>query len=212
MIETRQDHVQRLRMLAALVMVSASASAGFLGGRMSAWLVPVDDKRPALEGRESRPDKVKSADASPARSATTKEEGKANPDAAAAPPPPSSRPAKEASGGPEPAASAPKTPKKTGSDAELGSLRGSLATGSAIVAGLAQSPAPRDLTPDKLDVPAKGSGLGEEGSPKPASPGLDTPSAVAMEQCQRRYSSFRSSDGTYQPYDGGPRRLCPLLR
>jgi hypothetical protein len=31
-------------------------------------------------------------------------------------------------------------------------------------------------------------------------------------RCARRYASFRASDGTYQPYDGGPRKLCALLR
>lgn len=34
----------------------------------------------------------------------------------------------------------------------------------------------------------------------------------AVGQCERRYSSFRRSDGTYQPFDGGARRRCPLLR
>lgn len=32
------------------------------------------------------------------------------------------------------------------------------------------------------------------------------------EECDDRYNSFRWSDGTYQPYGGGPRRLCPYLR
>jgi hypothetical protein len=30
--------------------------------------------------------------------------------------------------------------------------------------------------------------------------------------CEKRYSSFRRSDGTYQPYGGGARQRCPLLR
>ena len=30
--------------------------------------------------------------------------------------------------------------------------------------------------------------------------------------CARRYASFRESDGTYQPYDSSQRRRCPLLR
>jgi hypothetical protein len=30
--------------------------------------------------------------------------------------------------------------------------------------------------------------------------------------CERRYSSFRRSDGSYQPFGGGPRLRCPLLR
>lgn len=32
------------------------------------------------------------------------------------------------------------------------------------------------------------------------------------ERCDDRFKTFRYSDGTYQPYGGGPRRLCPYLR
>jgi hypothetical protein len=31
-------------------------------------------------------------------------------------------------------------------------------------------------------------------------------------RCDARFRSFRWSDGTYQPYGGGPRMLCPYLR
>ena len=31
------------------------------------------------------------------------------------------------------------------------------------------------------------------------------------ERCDNRYKSFRWSDGTFQPYGGGPRQLCPYL-
>jgi hypothetical protein len=31
------------------------------------------------------------------------------------------------------------------------------------------------------------------------------------EECDERYRSFRWSDGTFQPYGGGPRQLCPYL-
>jgi len=34
----------------------------------------------------------------------------------------------------------------------------------------------------------------------------------AFEACAARYRSFRYSDGTFQPYGYGPRRLCPYLR
>ena len=37
----------------------------------------------------------------------------------------------------------------------------------------------------------------------------DRPGVAA---CEKRYSSFRRSDGTYQPFGGGPRLRCPLLR
>lgn len=32
------------------------------------------------------------------------------------------------------------------------------------------------------------------------------------ERCDDRYRSFRWSDGTFQPYGGGSRKLCPYLR
>lgn len=32
------------------------------------------------------------------------------------------------------------------------------------------------------------------------------------ELCAETYRSFRWSDGTFQPYGGGPRQLCPYLR
>lgn len=32
------------------------------------------------------------------------------------------------------------------------------------------------------------------------------------ERCDNRYRSFRWSDGTFQPYGGGGRKLCPYLR
>jgi hypothetical protein len=31
-------------------------------------------------------------------------------------------------------------------------------------------------------------------------------------ECERRYSSFRRSDGTYQPYGRSSREVCPFLR
>jgi len=40
----------------------------------------------------------------------------------------------------------------------------------------------------------------------------DRMAASALAECERRYSSFRRSDGTYQPYGSRPRELCPLLR
>lgn len=33
---------------------------------------------------------------------------------------------------------------------------------------------------------------------------------AGVEACGNRYRSYRAEDNTYQPYDGGPRRLCVL--
>jgi len=33
----------------------------------------------------------------------------------------------------------------------------------------------------------------------------------SYDRCADRFRSFRYSDGTYQPYGGGPREICPYL-
>ena len=33
----------------------------------------------------------------------------------------------------------------------------------------------------------------------------------SYDRCADRFRSFRYSDGTYQPYGGGPREVCPYL-
>lgn len=37
-----------------------------------------------------------------------------------------------------------------------------------------------------------------------------TVDTAGVEACSNRYRSYRAEDNTYQPYDGGPRRLCGL--
>jgi hypothetical protein len=41
---------------------------------------------------------------------------------------------------------------------------------------------------------------------------MSSADAPGLEECERRYSSIRRSDGTYQPFGGGPRMRCPHLR
>jgi 1A family penicillin-binding protein len=46
-------------------------------------------------------------------------------------------------------------------------------------------------------------------SPKPsATPGARNEAQCDLSACAAQYSSFRASDCTYQPLDGGPRRVC----
>jgi hypothetical protein len=47
---------------------------------------------------------------------------------------------------------------------------------------------------------------------RPAAANMSSADAPGLEECERRYSSFRRSDGTYQPFGGGPRMRCPHLR
>lgn len=58
-------------------------------------------------------------------------------------------------------------------------------------------------------------GMADTGPDAQSAPAADMrpdQTAADVEECERRYSSFRRSDGTYQPFDGGPRRRCPHLR
>jgi hypothetical protein len=77
---------------------------------------------------------------------------------------------------------------------------------------MSASAAPPQLTIVNPHSAANGFVAGDEGTsqPDPAVARGSLDSAVA--QCERRYSSFRRSDGTYQPYGSGTRRPCPLLR
>lgn len=42
--------------------------------------------------------------------------------------------------------------------------------------------------------------------------GFNRPISQRSQKCTRRYSSFRRSDGTYQPFNRPTREVCPLLR
>jgi hypothetical protein len=168
MVDLLEGKTRRRRMLAALILMGASASIGFLLGRMASWLVPIDAKPPAMsfpsDPLASSLGKAKRAE--PAPTATT--------------------------------AGAP------------GAQPGSPGSGVAAQAGMREgagkslpSPAITLLNPGAAargagdGVQAEESGLGADRDGIPA--------------CEQRYASFRRSDATYQPYDGGPRRRCPLL-
>jgi 1A family penicillin-binding protein len=44
--------------------------------------------------------------------------------------------------------------------------------------------------------------------PKPSAPAARNENECDLSACAAGYSSFRASDCTYQPFDGGPRRVC----
>jgi hypothetical protein len=46
--------------------------------------------------------------------------------------------------------------------------------------------------------------------PSAATPGQTTGPSCNLDACAARYHSFRSADCTYQPWNGGPRRMCEL--
>jgi hypothetical protein len=68
------------------------------------------------------------------------------------------------------------------------------------------------LNPGKVDAGPDGQDLGRRGPETPAFDRAVGAASPTAQECERRYSSFRQSDGTYQPFGGGPRVRCPLLR
>ncbi len=199
--DAAQTQVQELRARAALAMMIASVAIGFIAGRASVWFVPFDAPRPTIAGQQTA--KLNRTDAGPPPSS----DGKSS-----RPPTPLALPEKPAGsertpGPPVPSAvvSAPVTP--SGAGAQGPEPAGKADPGAARQGVTLVNPGYVDAGPDAQDVtpPAArpASTSGEEGNDaKPA----------GIEECERRYSSFRRSDGTYQPYGGGARTRCPLLR
>lgn len=204
------EHIRRTRMLAALIMVATSGSIGFFGGRMSTWLVPVESKPSAAA---IRPGKSEPANPRAVKAVKSKLGEKTR----AAP----SRPVgviEAAIGGPK----ASETPPLSGGSATV-ALRAAqdVLTGmdigglpqAAVSAATTQPPSSRDPVVINAGSSAKGYRAADIGAPLVILPQeVDKTDDGTMQQCERRYSSFRQSDGTYQPFDGGPRRRCPLLR
>lgn len=181
--EPMMDRRTQTRMVGAAVMMVASATVGLVAGRMSAWVVPVETAR----SPEVRSVKPKTAE------------------------PP--KPVVLALPSSEPQAQLHTEPTRRdvpqGQEVPL-----NVATGYA-TPEMSASAAPPQLTIVNPHSATSDFDAGDEGtlqletvSPAVATGSLD--SAVA--QCERRYSSFRRSDGTYQPFGSGTRRPCPLLR
>ena len=53
---------------------------------------------------------------------------------------------------------------------------------------------------------------GRDADPSRRSSPRDNLDQAGIEECERRYSSFRRSDGTYQPFGRSTREPCPFLR
>jgi hypothetical protein len=208
------------RAATALILVTVSVSLVFAAGRMSAWIVPVTGPpRAVADGQEKR-EQVKHPDAAPAKPALAMQPR-------AAPLSPGSPGVIEAAIGDAKTSTDPATPSVVASSGETsgaealtvaeGMLRGME------VAARQTPPAPDQSVispepaapkaPVALNAGANGFRATDDGRPMAASrQEPDKPADDTSGQCERRYSSFRRSDGTYQPFDGGPRKRCPLLR
>ena len=219
----------RLRAMAAAAILLAGLTLGFTLGRISVWLVGFDSPnaaRTAHEAAKQRPTAGPPAPREapePAPSATRAAGGpQAN---TASPPAPAANPSPGAAvpepGLPTPsevpaaaviatpsqeppkpvvapnwrAASGDRTPSAVANDEE----------GGAAPSVKVINPTPGDRRAAAAEAVSKSDGNDSGG----AETEIDRPGITA---CERRYSSFRRSDGTYQPYGGGSRQRCPLLR
>jgi hypothetical protein len=220
----------RLRSMAAAAILLAGLTLGFILGRMSVWLVgfdPPNAARTAHETAKQRPTApppapVVRAAPEPAPTATLPAGGPqanagsprapaANPSTPAAVPqpgPPTPPDALAAAAAATPSQEPPKPVVAPNWRAASGDRTPAAAVndeeGSA-------APSVKVINPSSGDRRAAAEPVSN--SDRNDSEGADTESdRPGIAACERRYSSFRRSDGTYQPYGGGSRQRCPLLR
>ena len=198
----------------ALLLVTVSVSLVFAAGRMSAWIVPVTGTpRAVADGQE----KVKHPDAAPAKPALAMKSRAA----------PSSPGVIEAAIGDAKRSTDLATPSVVANSGETsGAVARTVADG--VLRGVEVAARQIPPTPDQSVVSpepavpkapvalnAGADAFRTTDDRQPMAAGRQEPDRSADDtagQCERRYSSFRRSDGTYQPFDGGPRKRCPLLR
>jgi len=202
------------RAATALLLVTVSVSLVFAAGRMSVWIVPVTGTpRAVADGQE----KVKHPDAAPAKPALAMKSLAA----------PSSPGVIEAAIGDAKTSTDLATPSVVANSGETsGAVARTVADGvlrGVEVAARQIPPAPdQSVVSPEPAVPkapvalnAGADAFRTTDDRQPMAAGRQEPDRSADDtagQCERRYSSFRRSDGTYQPFDGGPRKRCPLLR
>ena len=215
--------LQRVRTQAAVFMVVASLAVGFIAGRASVWFAPFDSGRQSVAATEP----VASQAAPAPRAIRSGSRELSPPPAPAMPAPDKAEPKpgeKPAAKGEAKAAvpgNAPAGLGPTSSDKEP-------AKAGDMASAPIENRASPDNSPPSPSVPADagaasrakrftlinpGTANAGPDAQQPPTAGMRLDQAAAdVEECERRYSSFRRSDGTYQPFDGGPRRRCPHLR
>ena len=214
------EQVERLRTRAALSMVIASLAVGFLVGRASVWLVPFETRpsasflrQSAAVGPEAKPafQPVRPAEPSDAKASERTETIRPRLDQAG----PAATPPATGEAGPKQSEAAPRDPTKGPTSAAVDTSR---SPGTDERTGTPEPKAIRQgvtlLNPGSADAgpDAQGRGSSRRESGAGAQPNSPASVSAGSEECARRFSSFQPSDGTYQPYGGGPRARCPLLR
>jgi len=204
-------------MSAALLIGAASASLFFLAGRLSVKIMPLEvtvrtatDRQPKVDPVGAHKERAATAPSEDTRGSSATLSGARDEASAERNTPPESRSTPAARTSEEQAATLAPTEQKVGERA---------LTGPDPHKALAPEPAAKTPAPGRLVVINGGSAANAGRAAVNGPPGIagaaaqaDKPDDAAFGQCERRYSSFRRSDSTYQPLDGGPRRRCPLLR
>jgi hypothetical protein len=221
---TADPRVNRTRAIAAMVLVAAGWTVGFFSGRMSAWVFPVEPpgavavKAPApnlqpAPGTEAEPSQAvsRALDAGPAKPEPGSAKGADKHDASrlsAAPAAPEAGGTAGAATGGGSTAAAP-----AGNDSASAHQTGPAEAGVVLINP--QWPQarndPGEAEPGGKRRPERAAAReddGGSGSAERNDPALES----ALRACERRYTSFRRSDGTYQPYGRSARVPCPLLR
>lgn len=185
-----EGNAAQLRALGAIALLLAGWGMGFLSGRLSAWVFPVEPATTAAQPAKPAPEAVPAASKS-ADTSTAKLQAETRALSPPAPPAEVNR-----SAGPVPA----ERPKS-----DAGDVQGPVDTPPDV-----NAPAPaRILNPDN-STPDAVQRQAEAVSEPSDAPDLGSEEQIAA--CERRFASFRRSDGTYQPYGSRGRQLCPLLR
>jgi hypothetical protein len=214
-------------------MVLASGTLGFAAGRTSAWFLPFDapaghSARQAASVVSPDPERIRAKD-------STRGTGTPAPESTVLPAPPRSptkaqeaRQDGPAISGP-PQADAPTTPPPASSPEERKETKSAPSKTSLSGGDVKDLPTPAVAGPpagNRESKPATSSITVLNPSQQHGAPRSDLPSTAAaaahddgrgatapgFAECERRYSSFRASDGTYQPYGSGSRARCPHLR
>jgi BA14K-like protein len=198
--------MRRLRSRAAMAMMVASVAVGFIAGRASVWVLPFED-RPVPSSARHLAAKPEPVAATPQPVAATPQpeprQAASLPLSAPISDGKSSKPPTPLAALPEEPAQKPAEPAKGPADQpNMSASMGEPARQSVTV-----------LNPNRPDAGRDAAGREAQDLRRTAGPdqGSDGGGAGAAE-CEKRFSSFRKSDGTYQPYGGGARQRCPLLR
>ena len=205
----------RMRILIAVALVSAAWMTGFFSGRVSAWIVPVAsinmaEKIPARD--------YASMQAAAATAVSRKDEAKFRIPAAPA----------------LPTAALPMNSETGAAAPQAGTALNSndIFEGLPSVAGKTPGVARKSVSDKHASEPEpRDKARGRETNPPNAHWTVLAPQPrhrdiddevygtrisereqFAVIECERRYASFRRSDGTYQPFSSTLRERCPLLR